>query len=993
MSDAELRLVLRAIADEAPFKATRQQMAALAEQAKATGKAAPDLEKLAQAYLKSGQNAEQSAQSIKRLYQAISDRKAVRDLTAAQVEAGAPARIALSNAQQIVRTQGAASAGGGRVLGALGLTGEGPARTIAAFVGVGLGLNVAATAASRLHDAIAEDIAIGINFEKEMSDIRAVSGATAQQMEDLSTQARSVGRAFGVGPIETAKGINTLIKAGISVQDALGGATEATITLARAGGVDLPASAEIAATALNTFGLAASALPRVADLVAGAANVSAIEVDDVRQALAQAGAVARTAGLSFDDTAKSLGVLGAQGLKGSDAGTSLRTLLLRLTPESVAAADAMQRLGIITADGGNKFFDAAGKAKSMADIAQVLQDATRNLSEQQRILALQTAFGTDAIRAAAILAREGAAGFNSLAAEMEKVKAADIAKVRLDNLAGDLQKAGASWDALAASIGSSQRAGFRIPVQLVISVLNAATDATADTRTAEQKARDEVEKHFKAVSLTFGLGEPIVVDMRSGEQLTPAQAAERMATELRDKLNEAAVQVAARTMAELTPTAVLSAPIHLDTAVEREANQRLVDADRDVKAKSLALAQAQKDVTAAQLDVQQQNTEAQIRALPYQQKINELKLFGLLKDQELIAPRQRLREIDREIANARQQDIALIQREADLQVQLLEPKRQQRELERQIADQVDRRGDLEREQQRLTLEVAATGPQRALEDTNDAVQRLVLQAGARQISKSEARRRIRALQKQLPAEELAAFDAQQSLKGVTRQEQDARREGRLRQIPYELQKLAVDDTVAAIQRQMDAVHDAQAAEEARAQKVAAGYEGERRQIQQTIDKINDQKQALDDAISKFNTEQQLAESAYQGEKSRAQERLLNAQQLAEQTERARDAAEKWHQWLSTTPPAQQQAVIDSTSDRNVSQQGQFAGPDAAAVVAGQAPPRPSTYNFMPNAVVTVRTQADIDDLQRRWRADMERYFAGRTEGSVPPTTPGAFPSP
>src|SRR3990167_9339819 len=106
-------------------------------------------------------------------------------------------------------------------------------------------------------------------------------------------------------------------------------------------------------------------------------------------------------------------------------------MLLNLQPSTERAAKVMDLLGITTADGGNAFFTAEGKAKGLRDIAQVLQGAMSGLTEKQKAATLEIMFGTDAIRAAAVLARIGASGFDEMAASMAKVKAEDVAKVRL----------------------------------------------------------------------------------------------------------------------------------------------------------------------------------------------------------------------------------------------------------------------------------------------------------------------------------------------------------------------------------------------------------------------------------------------------------------------------------------------------------------------------------------------------------------------------------
>jgi len=245
-----------------------------------------------------------------------------------------------------------------------------------------------------------------------------------------------------------------LAKAGVGVDDILNGAADAAVNLAAAGGIDLPEAAEIAANALGQFNLQAKDLAHVVDLIAGAANASAISVSDFNLSMKQAGAVANLVGVNFDDMATAIALMGRNGIKGSDAGTSLKTMLLNLQPATAKQAAEFQRLGIITKDGSNIFFDARGNLKSLADISEILQDKTKSMTAAQRSATLEILFGSDAIRAAAILTKNGAEGFDQMAAAMGKVKAADVAKARLDNVAGSIEQLKGSVETAAITIGS-----------------------------------------------------------------------------------------------------------------------------------------------------------------------------------------------------------------------------------------------------------------------------------------------------------------------------------------------------------------------------------------------------------------------------------------------------------------------------------------------------------------------------------------------------------
>lgn len=315
------------------------------------------------------------------------------------------------------------------------------ARNLALFGGViAAGFAVAANSA--------------ISFEKQMSAIEAVSGATAQQMDLLSKKALQLGADTKFSASEAGLAMEELVKAGLSVEEVLGGAADAAVALAAAGEVDLPFAAQIASNAMNQFNLKAKDLTKVVDTIAGAANASAIDVKEFGFSLSQVGAVANLAGQSFEDTATAIALMGNAGIKGSDAGTSLKTFLNNLVPTTGPAIKAFKQLGLNVGASGNAFVDAQGNYKSLGEIAGILNKATSGLSESQKTLALETIFGSDAIRAAAVIANSGAEGFAALNAEMNKTTAAEVAATRLDNTAGSIEQLKGSAETLAISIGT-----------------------------------------------------------------------------------------------------------------------------------------------------------------------------------------------------------------------------------------------------------------------------------------------------------------------------------------------------------------------------------------------------------------------------------------------------------------------------------------------------------------------------------------------------------
>ncbi|ODE05328.1 phage tail tape measure protein, partial [Listeria monocytogenes] len=150
--------------------------------------------------------------------------------------------------------------------------------------------------------------------------------------------------------LEAAQAQEELLKAGLSVKDVINGGLSGALSLATAGELDLASAAEIAATVLNAFKDDNLSVADAANILAGAANASATGVEEMKLSLQQVSAVASGVGLSFDDTSTMLAVFAQNGLKGSDAGTSLKTMLQRLHPTTKAAWQQFDALGLSIVD-------------------------------------------------------------------------------------------------------------------------------------------------------------------------------------------------------------------------------------------------------------------------------------------------------------------------------------------------------------------------------------------------------------------------------------------------------------------------------------------------------------------------------------------------------------------------------------------------------------------------------------------------------------------
>ena len=319
-------------------------------------------------------------------------------------------------------------------------------------------------------------------LEKRLSFIKGIAGLTDVQMEALRKTTIKLGQDSAYTAFEVADGFTELAKAGATSEQIIGGMGEAMITLGQASDISLDKAATTIVAISSTFDLAANKADHIADIIQGAANASIASVDDLAVSMKYAGGVAANLGISFEDTATALAVLANNGIRGSTAGTSLRRILLQLTPRTAKAAKEMRKLGIITKDGANIFYDAHGRAKDFADITQILYEKTKKLTPELRQKAFATIFGDRAINSAIALSKDGAAGFEKMYKAVGNVKAADVAAERLNNLAGAWEIFKGALDSALISAGTPAQKPLTQLVQLLTKLVNAFTNLNPATQ-------------------------------------------------------------------------------------------------------------------------------------------------------------------------------------------------------------------------------------------------------------------------------------------------------------------------------------------------------------------------------------------------------------------------------------------------------------------------------------------------------------------------------
>ncbi len=185
-----------------------------------------------------------------------------------------------------------------------------------------------------------------VEFDKRLSSIRALGPEYASRIEDIGEAAKTAGINFGFTAAESLDAVEALAKAGVSVSDILGGALPGALTLAAAGEVSVAEAAETASKAMTQFGLAGEDIPKLADLLAAAAATATGDVGDFNQALNQAGLVASQLNIPIEEAIGTLTAFASAGLLGSDAGTSFRTMLLRLQNPTEESAELLKKYNI-----------------------------------------------------------------------------------------------------------------------------------------------------------------------------------------------------------------------------------------------------------------------------------------------------------------------------------------------------------------------------------------------------------------------------------------------------------------------------------------------------------------------------------------------------------------------------------------------------------------------------------------------------------------------
>lgn len=295
----------------------------------------------------------------------------------------------------------------------------------------------------------AAGVKVFAGLEQQLANLQASANLTDAQLGKVRDSVMAISEATGAGPAAVASAMMELVKAGMSVEEAMGGAAAAVVKFARVGELDAAEAAVTLNDAVNVFAKSGINAEQAANILSAAADSSSASIQQITQAFAMSGAVWGSAGYSLKNLSTAIALMANAGIKGSDAGTSLKTALMRLQVQTDDAAAIVEEYGL-------RFRDATGHMRPMTEIIAELTGKLGSLDEATKDVALQKLFGADALRAAQTLMRVGTSGWDKMTTAMDDALpvAAKYQKV-MDTIQGKLVALWSAVERAAAGIGKA----------------------------------------------------------------------------------------------------------------------------------------------------------------------------------------------------------------------------------------------------------------------------------------------------------------------------------------------------------------------------------------------------------------------------------------------------------------------------------------------------------------------------------------------------------
>lgn len=314
-------------------------------------------------------------------------------------------------------------------------------------------------------------VKLGMDFESQMSKVQAISGATGDELLQLTDKAKEMGKKTKFSATESAQALEYMAMAGWKTDDMLGG-LEGIMNLAAASGEDLASTSDIVTDALTAFGLAASDSGHFADVLATASSNANTNVGMMGETFKYVAPVAGALGFSAEDTALAIGLMANSGIKAGQAGTSLRAILSRMAKPTKEVQSAMDELGI-------SLTNSDGSMKSLNEIMGDLRNGFASLSEAEKAEMASALGGQEAMSGLLAIVNASDDDFNKLSGAIANCDgaAADMAETMNDNLKGKLTTLKSSLEGLGLDLYESMESPLKNLASLGIDAVNELTEA------------------------------------------------------------------------------------------------------------------------------------------------------------------------------------------------------------------------------------------------------------------------------------------------------------------------------------------------------------------------------------------------------------------------------------------------------------------------------------------------------------------------------------
>lgn len=335
------------------------------------------------------------------------------------------------------------------------------------------------------------------DFEAAMSQVQAISGSTQSDLTRLTAKAKEMGATTKFTAAESAEAFNYMAMAGWNAEQMMGG-IEGILNLAAASGEDLGTTSDIVTDALTAFGLKASDATHFSDVLAQASSSANTDVGMMGETFKYVASMAGSLSYSIEDVALMTGLMANSGIKSTQAGTSLNSVLTRLATNSSGAADAIAALGV-------NFYDSAGNARPLGTVMGELREATKGMNQEQKSNLANTVAGMEAQKGLLAILNASEDDYNKLADAISNADGASkrMSDTMMDNLSGDITLFQSAVDGLKISLGERMsNSWLRDIVQWLTAQVPKAEQLFNDAMDTMERKIDRIKRKFKDISAT-----------------------------------------------------------------------------------------------------------------------------------------------------------------------------------------------------------------------------------------------------------------------------------------------------------------------------------------------------------------------------------------------------------------------------------------------------------------------------------------------------------